>query len=68
MYELSAEMELGISKARFRSVRICHIVGRENVSECCHRVQFPGAVNSRFTTDLKFARATEEDEIGRAHV
>ncbi|KXS96043.1 hypothetical protein AC578_2285 [Pseudocercospora eumusae] len=27
------------------------------------RVQFPGAVNSRFTTDLKFARATEEDAM-----
>lgn len=27
------------------------------------RVQFPGAVNSRFTTSMKFSRATEEDAM-----
>jgi 2-oxoisovalerate dehydrogenase E1 component alpha subunit len=28
-----------------------------------HRVQFPGAVNSQFTTGLKFSRASEDDAM-----
>lgn len=32
-------------------------------TNCLYSVQFPGAVNSRFSTTLKFDRATEEDAM-----
>lgn len=62
---MPTEMELGFTTTRLGSVG-CMPVEKDAGDESLtlyHRVHFPGAVNSKFTSTLNFSRATENDAM-----
>lgn len=56
-------MELSVSEARLGQVGMNAVHTILQSLRHSPRVQFPGAVNSRFSTTLKFDRATEDDAM-----